>query len=303
MARAVDILMYLLLVLLGLCVAVAGKEDEGTSHAVKTVEDEVELTMSLMSHDGLFRKYMLKAEKSMEWEWTNHIWPHIKHADFATVLDLGTGGGRNAKKLKRRAKRMILVDFSKTAIDHCKRRFERFKNFEYYLNDGRTLPMIRDQSVTLLYCWDSAVHFHQEVIRGYLKEIARILVPGGRGFLHHSNLGNLGSRHVIHAYRLRRNPMWRTNMTKELFVQYAKEAELVVESQNIIHWADIEDLDCISMFRKPCAGDAACEQKVRLEKEAEELSKLEGVRAQASGGAPSPSPSSRQWAFRTWLGL
>ena len=38
-------------------------------------------------------------------------------------------------------------------------------------------------------------------------------------------------------------------MTKELFVEYAQEAGLVVISQTIISWSEIEHLDCISVSR------------------------------------------------------
>ena len=38
------------------------------------------------------------------------------------------------------------------------------------------------------FSWDSLVHADKEVMAAYLGEIARVQRPGGRAFIHHSNL-------------------------------------------------------------------------------------------------------------------
>ena len=41
----------------------------------------------------------------------------------------------------------------------------------------------------MFYSWDTMVHFDKIVFRDYLREATRVLAPGGRAFLHYSNLG------------------------------------------------------------------------------------------------------------------
>ena len=91
-------------------------------------------------------------------------------------------------------------------------------------------------------------------------------------------------------------------MTKELFVEYAQEAGLVVISQTIISWSEIEHLDCISVFRKPCNGDTSCEEIVQGE-EAKKQRRLE-TSIEAKPDAQAPSSSNRMtWAFKTLFGI
>ena len=117
----------------------------------------------------------------------------------------------------------------------------------YYVGDGRSLAGIADASISFVYSWDAMVHFDKRVVREYVREFARVLEPGGTGFVHHSNFGTVSS-----SENWLENPSWRSNMTRELFADYCAEMGLEVVDQKLLDWF-LDDLDCISTFRKPTA--------------------------------------------------
>ena len=108
-----------------------------------------------------------------------------------------------------------------------------------------SLVGIPDGSVTMIYSWDSMVHFDKEVVKLYTKEFARVLAPGGKGFVHHSNYG-----HISQSSDWLSHPHNRSNMTNELFALYVRDNGMEIVSQELLDWG-LKDLDCISVFRKP----------------------------------------------------
>ncbi len=195
----------------------------------------------------LWVPYFLAAERDMPTQWEKTIWPLISDFDFSCGLELSPGGGRNSKMLMKHAAELHLVDFNQYAITLCRFRFMDYEGpckLHYHVNDGRGFGMSEADSVTFGYSWDSAVHFDREIVCGYIKEFARVLKPGGKVFLHHSNLGDRASA------KIRENPHWRSNMSSQLARDTAEAAGLQVVSQSILDWGDVA-LDCISVFRKP----------------------------------------------------
>jgi ubiquinone/menaquinone biosynthesis C-methylase UbiE len=173
----------------------------------------------------------------------------IKNVNFTSVLDLAAGHGRNSRKLSQYAKKIIISDINRECIDFCKERFKDDPKFEYVLSDGYSLKKIKNNSITLVYCFDAMVHFDSDVIREYLKEFERILQPGCHGFCHHSNYTGVPGGDYRHG------PHWRSFMSKELFAHYCKKSNLRIIKQNIISWGGnetfIPQLDCLTLFQKP----------------------------------------------------
>jgi SAM-dependent methyltransferase len=203
-------------------------------------------------------------EAGIEREWTEIIWPVIQGFDFTTVLELAPGGGRNTARLAALATDLYAVDLNQPVIDRVRARFKEYQGrcrLHFATNDGSTLPMIRSNTITTIYSWDSVVHFDRRVVQDYVREFARVLAPGGRGFVHHSNLGDprakrLDQRPVGDDIWL--NPQCRSDMTKDLFREYCEQNSLTVE-QIDLPWPpwDYEQLrrgeviDCLSVFSKP----------------------------------------------------
>merc|ERR1711957_1142557 len=92
-------------------------------------------------------------------------------------------------------------------------------------------------------------------IRAYMQEFYRVLMPGGTGFFHHSNIGE--SRYpVVGDADVSKNTQWRSNMTKTMMRQFAKEAGLVIWCHPRVSWGNSVEIDAFAPFYKPGAGQA-----------------------------------------------
>jgi len=193
--------------------------------------------------------YFEKAENRINKEWSEIIWPWIYKCDFSHVLDLATGHGRNTQKLIDIADFVTVVDINEECIKACKERFGTLDNVHFVQNDGYTLSDIDNNSVTLVYSFDSAVHFELDVIKAYLEETFRVLVPGGLGFFHHSNFTEKPGADF------RTNPHSRNFMSSQLFQHLAIRAGLKVVRSMPIGWGGgdrfVPMLDCLTLVKKP----------------------------------------------------
>jgi len=187
-------------------------------------------------------------EPYMEEQWVGTIWPYISGCDFSCVVDLAAGHGRNTEKLREVSHQVYIVDINEENVKFCRERFAGDDKIVCLQNDGFTLNGIPDEEVTLVYSFDAMVHFDSDVVRSYLREICRILKPGGHGFCHHSNYDkNPGGNYLD-------NPGWRNFMSQNLFLHYCtKEGFEIVKSQ-IIDWS-APSMDCLTLFRKPVCKD------------------------------------------------
>jgi ubiquinone/menaquinone biosynthesis C-methylase UbiE len=188
-------------------------------------------------------EYYPMAEEAIEEQWQTIIWPCIQNCDFAAVVDLAAGIGRNSQKLLPYTKRLVIVDICESNLEVCRDRFAGAKNISYKLTDGKSIP-VKDASTTLIYCWDAMVHFEVETVWEYLKEAYRALQVGGKAFFHHSNYVGTCNRDF------RYNPYARNYMSKNLFDLMARRAGLTVDYSGVIRWGDIWDMDCVTLLSK-----------------------------------------------------
>lgn len=184
------------------------------------------------------------------------IWPLFNASDFTHVLEVGCGACRNTELLLPHVGHIMATDIDPTAVERCKERFGNRTDLQdkvsYATVDGVHLP-VSNKSISLIYQFDSGVHFHPEVIRGYLHEFARVLKPGGTGFFHHSNLA--GSENPVKdAEDVTVNRGWRSNMSKVVFAEMAKEAGLEMLCHPLVTWSNATNLDAFARFRKPGPG-------------------------------------------------
>jgi SAM-dependent methyltransferase len=196
--------------------------------------------------------YYPDAEPYIQKQWDGVIWPIIKDLDFTEVLELAPGHGRNTELLRRVAGSITLVDVNPNCINACRERFGEQRDgcrFRYFVTDGDSLAMVDSESLTLVYSFDSMVHFDSSVVRAYVHEVARVLRPGGSAFLHHSNYGT-----VAPNSDWAHNPGNRSDMTAERMREFAAEAGLDVAFQRLSGIADgwgLEDLDAFTVLRRP----------------------------------------------------
>ncbi len=93
------------------------------------------------------------------------------------------------------------------------------------------------------------VHFDKLIVADYVKEIARILAPGGTAFLHHSNYGAMRP-----DSDWAKNDGTRSDMSADLMNEYAGDNGLKVVKQEI-HGKEqgwgVDNFDCVSLLYKP----------------------------------------------------
>ena len=187
--------------------------------------------------------YFVRAEPYMAALWDGLVWPFIADCDFTHVLDLAAGHGRNTAFLLKFASHVTVMDIQEGNVAACERRFADQKSLSYLKNNGFDFHPVEDNSVTLIYCFDAMVHFDSDVIRSYLCDARRILKPGGRAFLHHSNYTG--------GHDWRQNPAARNFMSRALFEHYAVKESLGIVRQQIINWGADVEIDCLSLIEKP----------------------------------------------------
>ncbi|HYW75674.1 MAG TPA: class I SAM-dependent methyltransferase [Gammaproteobacteria bacterium] len=110
--------------------------------------------------------------------------------DDATVLEIGPGHGRWTRFLAGHCKHLYLADLSQSCLDHCRDLFGE-SVVDYVLTDGRSLAGIPDGCVDFVWSYDCFVHIAPDDAAGYLRDIRRVLKPGGEGVIHHP-----GRRHA-----------------------------------------------------------------------------------------------------------
>lgn len=138
------------------------------------------------------------SEKGEEWtrkaenpeQWLTSLLDNMlyKYMDKGTeILEIGPGAGRWTEYLQPIAKRLVLVDITPKCITMCKERFAgRDGNIEYHVIDG-DIAFIPDSSLDRVWSYDVFVHVNPSDTGRYIKNISRILRPGGLAVIHHGS--------------------------------------------------------------------------------------------------------------------
>ena len=122
--------------------------------------------------------------------WWRTLLPRIRRfVPARTVLEIGPGYGRWTNYLKSLCEHLVAIDVTPGCIDACRVRFAGDPHLEFHVNDGTSLDVISDHTIDFVFSFDSLVHAEADVLDRYIKQLPRILTPGGAAFIHHSNLG------------------------------------------------------------------------------------------------------------------
>jgi SAM-dependent methyltransferase len=195
-------------------------------------------------------------------QWSGTILPRIQdYLPTGAILEIAPGFGRWTHYLKDYCQELWVVDASSECIEACRRRFIAEPHVHCNLNDGRSLSMIPDASVDFVFSFDSFVHLRREIVEAYLRELGRTLKIGGKGFIHHSNLGayagslservpqplqKLLRKIKILDWEHHRNP----TMSADLFRGLCTQTGLHCISQEWINWRGRRLIDCMSLFER-----------------------------------------------------
>jgi SAM-dependent methyltransferase len=252
------------------------------------------LSENLSVWDELYAWPQQGDEWSAAWGGASHQWwvtlfPRLQGYVPATrILEIAPGYGRWTHYLKELCDELVIVDIAASAIAHCRQRFAGDGHIHAHVNDGTSLAMVADDSVDLVFSFDSLVHAEQDVLYGYLAEIAGKLSADGVAFLHHSNMGAYAGG----TYDPN-NIHWRARtVSAQLIEAIAARVGLSCISQETIAWGNDELLnDCISVITR--AGSRWDRPNVvvqNLEFSAQEIAMAKRLSTQYP-------PSSREVAF------
>lgn len=178
--------------------------------------------------------------------WNNHIFDLIKEFRDKKILEIAPGFGRMTQFLSILAGELIVVDLNPLCIEKTKQKLGHHV-LAYFVNDGKSIPKVRNNSQDLVFSYDSFVHMHANVTEEYIKEIHRVLKPGGSSFIHHSWLYG-GRENSVE------NIAGRANMSPEQFKEIVEKYGMEVVSQTPIKFEAVglwDGMDCITFFRKP----------------------------------------------------
>ena len=178
--------------------------------------------------------------------WNEHIFESIKEFRGKKILEIAPGFGRMTQFLSILAGELIVVDLNPLCIEKTKKKLGHHV-LAYFLNDGKSFPKVKDNSQDLVFSYDSFVHMHANVTEEYIKEIYRVLKPGGCGYIHHSWLYG-GSENSVN------NIAGRANMSPEQFKEIVEKYNMEIVDQSSISFESVglwNGNDCISLFRKP----------------------------------------------------
>lgn len=131
----------------------------------------------------------------------------------AVTLEIGPGSGRWSETLAMRALHLVLVDVNERPLELCRALLGDEGRVEYIRSSGNDLPGVTDCSIDAVWSFDAFVYMAPRDQVAYLREIARVLVPGGVAVIHHGDGRDRGE------------------ISRELFATLASRSGLRIESQ------------------------------------------------------------------------
>lgn len=163
----------------------------------------------------------------------------------ATLLEIGPGHGRWSGFLAGHCKLLYLADLSPTCLEHCRGLFGD-AGVVYVPTDGHSLTQVPDASIDFAWSYDCFVHIGPQDTAGYLRDLQRVLRPGGEATIHHA--GRRDAVLILDGIRqwgpfalklYNRMSLgewtttdgWRSAMSRERFAHLARQAGLEVVRQ------------------------------------------------------------------------
>ena len=168
------------------------------------------------------------------------------------MLEIGPGAGRFTEILLPKCERLIAVDTSETMLNLLRERFEGDDRVEYYRSRGRGMKGIAGESVDNAFSYGVFVHLQHWDIFNYLSELSRVLKPGGKAVIQHSNtFSDRGWKRFMREVprQVNRHKLYTTFVVNspELMREFVTRAGL----ECVDTLTDVVRRDCITLIQKP----------------------------------------------------
>ena len=129
----------------------------------------------------------IEDEAALERLWQASIEEHLGYVLYGvqldpdwSILEIGAGVGRLLLPLSKKVAQARGVDISPAMVEFSQAYLRDYPNAKVILNDGRSLPMFRGNEFDFCYSMICFQHIPDvDMVRDYLREIARVLKPGG----------------------------------------------------------------------------------------------------------------------------
>lgn len=169
--------------------------------------------------------------------------PHIK--PDAVLLEIGPGHGRWSQYLVGHCAEVYLADLSPSCLEHCRGLFGD-EGVAYVPTDGHSLTQVPDATIDFLWSYDCFVHIGPRDTAGYLRDMQRVLKPGGEAVIHHPGRRDavlpvdwlrqcgplaLGFYNWMSLGEWSTTDGWRAPISRERFARLARQAGLEVVRQ------------------------------------------------------------------------
>jgi len=161
------------------------------------------------------------------------------------VVEIGCGAGRMTRAIARRVANVTALDVSPRMLELARRENPGLDDVEWVLGDGATLAGVADGSADV--CLSHIVFQHlpdPKLTLGYVREMGRVLRPGGRALFQVSNAPEVHTRPYEGPRRRwsalwgrwprgQRNPAW-VGSAVELDELRAAAAETRLELERVV---------------------------------------------------------------------
>lgn len=145
------------------------------------------------SKDGLSNRHQYLGD-----EWGDDAWVRMNVESFvlphlskdSKVLEIGPGGGRYTASVAEHCAQVMGVDVSPLMVERLQNRFGINDRLVFFKGSGHDLSGVPDDSVDFVFSFNVFVQLEFEDIVSYLREIKRVLKPGGKAALHYATISN-----------------------------------------------------------------------------------------------------------------
>jgi ubiquinone/menaquinone biosynthesis C-methylase UbiE len=159
----------------------------------------------------------------------HYVLPYVKPDHVA--LEIGPGGGRWTQYLLNF--RRLYIDYHAELLQEVRRRFHT-PNMQFIVNNGTDFPGVPENSIDYVISVACFVHLERHLIGAYLKNIAKILKPGGNVFLTYSDKTKVGCQ--LNPTLSENNPEHMREMVTQAGFRVLEEDPTVLWNSGIIRF-------------------------------------------------------------------